>query len=181
MGYRLNQWPMHHLIKYVSRLREGLSQSKRTPVSALQRLQARLLGCGCFLSLASEKLQRSSQSYYVKISKAWEKGMASMMDIQLPKADWNNQGIRPANHPQRRLATLANWLLSPAFDKTFIQWFETMDHPLEGQRSLQETLGKKHNLFWGRHWTLHGRWLEKPKVLLGHVIINELVIQTLFP
>ena len=56
-----------------------------------------------------------------------------------------------------------------------------MDHPLEGQRSLQETLGKKHNLFWGRHWTLHGRWLEKPKVLLGHVIINELVIQTLFP
>ena len=70
-----------------------------------------------------------------------------MMDIQLPKAVWNNQGIRPANNPQRRLATLAHWLLTPAIDKTFIQWFETMDHPLEGQRSLQETLGKNMILF----------------------------------
>lgn len=181
MGYRLNQWPMHHLSQYVSRLREGLSQNSRTPVSALQRLQARLLGCGGFLNLASETLPCSSQSYYGKISKAWEKDMASMVDIQLPEAVWNNQGIRPANHPQRRLATLAHWLLTPAIDKTFIQWFETMDHPLEGQRSLLETLGKKQDPFWGRHWTLHGRRLEKPKALLGHVRINEIVLQTLFP
>ena len=107
--------------------------------------------------------------------------MASMVDIQLPEAVWNNQGIRPANHPLRRLATLANWLLTPAIDKIFIQWFETMDHPLEGQRSLLETLGKKQDPFWGRHWTLHGRRLEKPKALLGHVRINEIVLQTLFP
>jgi len=86
MGYRLNQWPMHHLSKYVSRLRKGLSQNRRTTVSALQRLQARLLGCGGFLNLASETLPCSSQSYYGKISKVWEKDMASMMDIQLPEA-----------------------------------------------------------------------------------------------
>ena len=70
MGYRLNQWPMHHLSKYVSRLREGLSQNRRTPVSTMHRLQARLLGCGGFLGLASEKLPCSRQSYYGKISKA---------------------------------------------------------------------------------------------------------------
>ena len=40
---------------------------------------------------------------------------------------------------------------------------------------------KKQDPFWGRHWTLHGRRLEKPKALLGHVRINEIVLQTLFP
>ena len=55
-----------------------------------------------------------------------------------------------------------------------------MDHPLEGQRSLLEPLEKNRILF-GRHWTLHGRRLEKPKALLGHVRINEIVLLTLFP
>ena len=180
MGYRLNQWPMHHLSKYVSRLR-GLSQNSRTPVSTLQRLQARLLGCGGFLNLASETLPCSSQSYYGKISKAWEKDMASMVDIQLPEAVWNNQGIRPANHSPTPTRNSCSLVIDTRHRQNL--------HPMvrnNGSSFGRTTLTprdprKKTGSFLGRHWTLHGRRLEKPKALLGHVRINEIVLQTLFP
>ena len=56
-----------------------------------------------------------------------------------------------------------------------------MDHPLEGQRSLMETQARKHDPYLGA--TLDTTWegFGKPKALLRHVRINELVLQTLFP
>ncbi len=84
---------------------------------------------------------------------------------------WTRTGIRPINHPQRRLAALGSiaqhW---PSFRKlsgqtdSLIEWLENLDDP-----------------FWSHHYTLTSKRSEKRLALIGKDRIRDLLINHLLP
>jgi hypothetical protein len=82
--------------------------------------QARLLGVSGLLPDELTRAQKSSDNYLRRVWDCWWRERDEFADCILPRAVWKFHGLRPANHPQRRLALAAHWLA----DKNFISKIE---------------------------------------------------------
>jgi len=181
MGYRHNQWPMYHLSQHLEALTQGMQGKKDPAHDQLLAMQARLLGCGGFLEEPVESFPTTNQDYLARLQKFWQVDKAKLHEASMPAAIWYNQGIRPSNHPQRRLATLAHWLLGPSLDQAIVGWFEGTQDADQARHTLHQLLSGGIDPFWEIHWTLHGRPLKSAKALIGRMRINELALSTLLP
>jgi hypothetical protein len=96
-----------------------------------------------------------------------------MTRIVLDSKIWKLSGIRPSNHPHRRLGALA--AIATGFaalrkssqesgDKGFRAFLEKLDHP-----------------YWRRHWNLRAAELSKPVALIGSDRITDLLINAFLP
>ncbi|MGD0745418.1 MAG: DUF2851 family protein [Verrucomicrobiota bacterium] len=129
LGYKHNVWPMQNLAE--SRLRWSVAWASRpcderqkhtgeTPVPLLV-LQARLLGISGLLpaelprrrpvcrgfGAASARPQTGNDDYVRKLWDCWWREREEFSDCLLPRGVWKFHGLRPANHPRRRLALAA--------------------------------------------------------------------------
>jgi hypothetical protein len=118
LGYKHNTWPMLNLAETKSRW--SVAQASRlcvadqkltgeTPVPLLQ-LQARLLGVSGLLPNELTRPQKSSDTFLRRAWDLWWRDRDEFSGCTLPRAAWKFSGLRPANHPQRRLALAAHWL-----------------------------------------------------------------------
>ena len=112
LGYKHNVWPMQNLAESRLRWTPGAD-----PAFALQ---ARLLGISGLLPVELTRAQKSTDSYLRRIWDCWWRERDAFSDCILPRAVWKFHGLRPANHPQRRLALAAHWLA----DKNLISKIE---------------------------------------------------------
>jgi hypothetical protein len=108
---------------------------------------------------------------------------------------WKLHGLRPANHPQRRLALAAHWLADPKILAKIEAWGtgpggvvrarnngEAADHKdRELVNSLQAVFQVARDEFWSWHWTLKSARLSKPQTLLGHPRVTDLAINVVLP
>jgi hypothetical protein len=69
---------------------------------------------------------------------------------------WHMQSIRPANHPLRRLATVAHWMTDPHFIKKIEEWFHTPMQTRIAQEKMHSILGDYSDEFWSWHWSMTG-------------------------
>jgi hypothetical protein len=90
-------------------------------------------------------------------------------------------GVRPANHPQRRLALAAHWLAWGDLPARLEKWF-TASLP-EGalEDTLLEFLRVEHDDFWAWHWTLRSPRLARPQPLLGAPRATDLAVNIILP
>ena len=96
-------------------------------------LQARLLGIGGLLPRELTRTQETSDAYLRRVWDCWWRERDEFAECILPRAVWKFHGLRPANHPQRRLALAAHWLA----DKNWISKIETWCAAgLRGQRAV---------------------------------------------
>ena len=116
LGYKHNIWPMQNLAELRPRWTRGAD-----PAFALQ---ARLLGISGLLpaeltrlrpacrgfGAPSARAQTGNDDYVRKLWDCWWRERDEFSDCILPRAVWKFHGLRPANHPQRRLALAAHWL-----------------------------------------------------------------------
>ncbi len=173
LGYKQNVWPMQRL----GELRERLSAGSLSLAAA----QARLLGVSGLLPNDLTRQQRSADGFLRTAWDHWWRERDAFSDCALPKAFWRLNGLRPANHPHRRLALVAHWSADKTLFKRIEKWFsnEQSQHAMCG--SLLEVVQAGADEFWSRHWTLRSATMPKPQPLLGATRVTDLAINVVLP
>jgi len=99
----------------------------------------------------------------------------------LPREVWKFNGLRPANHPTRRLALAAHWLASKSFVAELERWCAAGVADRELPDSLLKVLQVEHDEFWSWHWTLKSARMSKPQPLLGATRVTDLAVNVVLP
>jgi hypothetical protein len=214
LGYKHNIWPMQHLAEQKSRLLSGLefklqlaspSGRLKPELQQLRRenllaLQARLLGVSGLLPDDLTRAQKSSDTYLRRAWDFWWRDRDAFADCTLPRAVWKFHGLRPANHPQRRLALAAHWLADESFVSKIEAWAvgvgqasrlspiskknETGATPVLPRKitaALLEIFQVERDEFWSWHWTFNSARMARPQPLLGEARVTDLAVNVVLP
>ena len=136
--------------------------------------EAMLFGISGFLEPRSfDDADDITKTYLKPLWDAWWKVRDNFSRGVLPRQIWKFSGLRPPNHPHRRLgalsATACNFPLlrknlSESGEKGFLRFFEELDHP-----------------YWTRHWNLSADPLAKPVALVGTDRARDLLLNAHLP
>lgn len=172
LGYKHNVWPMLRLAELRKRL--APSKSRLEPVA----LQARMFGASGLLphELVHDDTRppKDSQTYFRQLWDCWWRERDNFSDCLLPRALWHFHGLRPANHPQRRLALASYWWIADRLVRDLERWTGTPEDLL---RILQGPADP----FWSWHWTLRSARLKAPQPLLGPARVTDLAVNVILP
>ena len=170
LGYKQNIWPFLRLAE----VRPALTTGKLSPLE----WQARLLGTGGLLP--ADLTRRGTDDYLRRIWDLWWRERDAFSELVLPRSVWKFNGLRPANHPTRRLALAAHWLASGDLPVRLEKWFasEIKVGNLEG--SLLRILEAR-DAFWTRHWSLRSAATSRPQPLLGAERVTDLAVNAVLP
>jgi hypothetical protein len=172
LGYKQNVWPMQRLGELRARVCGG------NP-SALQ-LQARLLGLSGLLPADISRERPASDGYVRRVWDHWWRERDAFSDCTLPKSVWRLHDLRPANHPQRRLALAAHWWAEDKAAARIEKWF-TAGAGRQPASSLLEVLQAGDDEFWSWHWTLRSARMKNPQPLLGETRVTDLAVNVILP
>ncbi len=194
LGYKHNGWPMQHLAEMKSLWSAGAE-------SAFE-LQARLLGVSGLLPDELTRAQKSTDNYLRRVWDGWWRERDGFAGSVLPRAAWKFHGLRPANHPQRRLALAAHWLAAGDLVQKIEEWIApqksigpltpVLSPPRDaGEKdarsaaaladSLREILEVERDEFWSWHWTFRSARMQKPMPLLGAARVTDLAVNVILP
>jgi hypothetical protein len=176
LGYRHNVWPMRRLAEEFARLR-----NPREDHDALPRLEARLLGVSSLLPHDAARRTAADRAHLRLLWNHWWREREELVDLVLPKCLWRLGGVRPANHPQRRIALAAHWLTQTDLLPRLDSWLQSRPAPAEAETSLREILGVPSDPFWSWHWTLESPRLHHPQSLLGQARVTDLAVNVVLP
>jgi hypothetical protein len=173
LGYKHNVWPMQNLA-------EGRPRWMRGPDPAFT-LQARLLGISGLLPGELPRATAGGDGYLRRVWDGWWRERDEFSDCLLPRAVWRFHGLRPVNHPQRRLALAAHWLAAGHLIQKLEDWctVEMPDSRLPG--SLRKILEVERDEFWSWHWTFRSARLPRPQPLLGAARVTDLAVNVVLP
>lgn len=136
--------------------------------------EARLFGVAGFLRPRTfDEADEITKEYLRPLWENWWAVRDGMSRLVLPEKIWKFSGLRPANHPHRRLGALAavavqfSELLSGIRSggrQGFERFFESLSHP-----------------YWSKHWNLSAAKLDRNLALVGPDRIRDLLVNAYFP
>lgn len=173
LGYKRNTWPMR-------RLAELRTQLDHTHAPAIV-LQARLFGLSGLLPSVTETIPRASQEYVRNLWDVWWRDAESLRAQILPRQAWNLAGIRPANHPERRLALAAQWLAKVSLVSDLENWLHLKIDSPNYLSSLAEVFRTDPDPFWSRHFTIRSKESPTTQPLLGPQRLTDLAMNVVLP
>ena len=173
LGYKHNVWPMQCLAEARDRwVRAG---------DTATALQARLLGLGGLLPTELTRAQSGGDSYLRRAWDGWWRERGEFGDCALHRAVWKFHGLRPANHPQRRLALAAHWLAAADLPSKLEGWCATKPTDAKLKDSLLNILQIERDEFWSWHWSFRSPRLKRPQPLLGGTRVTDLAVNVILP
>ena len=216
LGYKHNVWPMQNLAELRPRWMFGADpafalQARLLGISGLLPAElTRLRPAGRGFGAASARAQTGNDDYVRKLWDCWWRERDEFSDCILPRTVWKFHGLRPANHPQRRLALAAHWLASGNLVSKLERWCAvdflsgcgsgresalTSNHiepahagGYEDSRkshalldSLREIFEVERDEFWSWHWTFRSARLKQPQPLLGDARVTDLAVNVILP
>ena len=162
LGYKSNKLPFTLLAQ---RLPLKLLRSAKDDADAL------LFGVAGFLP--TRELAPESRDYLRGVWSKWWAQRAEFERLTIPAGLWKLGGQRPVNHPQRRLAALAqivrHW--------TKIRALRQRCDPA-GITDFFATLSDE---FWDFHYTLTSKASPKRMALVGETRVTEMLANVFFP
>ncbi len=176
LGYKHNVWPMLNLAETKSRWLPGAG-------SALE-IQTRLLGVSGLLPAELTRAEKSADTFLRRAWDGWWRDRDAFESCVLPRALWKLHGLRPANHPQRRLALAAHWLASGQLVAKIGDWGAAADPQVSPTRwvaSLHAIFWVERDEFWSWHWTFKSARLAQPQPLLGAARVTDLAVNVVLP
>ncbi len=173
LGYKHNVWPMQHLAE--------LRPSWFIAPLELLPLQARLLGLSGLLPAEMSRVSGATDSYLRKLWDIWWRERDCLGELILPKSVWRLHGIRPANHPHRRIALAAGWSILAELPGKLEKLCAREGGEKNLATSLLQALQVPAGEFWARHWTLHSKPLKKVQPLLGGTRLTDLAMNVILP
>ena len=175
LGYKRNFWPMQRLAELRPRWApdgEGLEAGL---------LEARLMGIASLLPTDLPRGGPGLDSYWRTIWDYWWRERERFSDCLLPERLWHFSGLRPANHPQRRLALAARWLATGDLMQRLETWCALTLEPEHLVETLLAELGVAEVDFWSHHWTVRSPRLAKPQALIGAARVTDLAVNIILP
>ncbi len=166
LGYKENKLPFALL-------------AQRLPLKVLRAetdaALALLLGLAGFLPTA-EASDKETKTYVRACWEQWWPQRSALERLALPAGSWKLGGLRPANHPQRRLAALVQLAR---------QW-PTVRALIDGSggdfaREVIKFLTGLRDPFWDHHYTLTSTRSERPLALIGTARATEMLANVFFP
>jgi len=173
LGYKHNVWPMQRLAE----LRPHWS----APEAGLLAIQARLFGLSGLLPADLTRAEAGTDRYLRRVWDHWWREQEALRDFVLPHAAWHLRGLRPANHPQRRLALAAHWEATGSLPARLEAWCHGAPERRGLPESLLRVLQAGRDDFWSRHWTFRAAPLPSPRPLLGATRATDLAINAVLP
>ncbi|MCX6962142.1 MAG: DUF2851 family protein [Verrucomicrobia bacterium] len=163
LGYKNNAIPF-----LLAAQRAGLRRAGGVSGEAL------LFGLAGFLEPRSfDDADDITRRYLKPLWDEWWTIRDAMTRIVLDSKMWKLSGIRPSNHPHRRLGALAAVATGFASLRK-----ATQESGAKGFRAFLENLGHP---YWRRHWNLRAAELSKPVALIGSDRITDLLINAFLP
>lgn len=173
LGYKQNAWPMQNLAE---------SRAHWLPVSGtVAHCQARLLGISGLLPVELPRGQNGANKYLRIIWDQWWREREQFADFTLPRSAWRFNSLRPANHPQRRLALAAHWLASGDLISRLEAWFTSEQPDRQLANSLMNVLQVERDEFWSWQWTFRSARLAKPQPMLGVTRVTDIAVNVILP
>lgn len=173
LGYKHNVWPMQHLAETRAHWQKGAD----SPL----RLQSRLLGLSGLLPAELNRDQSDTDHYLRRVWDGWWRERDAFAEAILPRELWRFHGLRPANHPQRRLALAAHWVHDDTLVERIEAWCKNPQSDKTLVNSLAKILSVKHDEFWSWHWTFRSARLKKSQPLLGEQRVTDLAVNVILP
>lgn len=173
LGYKHNVWPMQCLAEQRARWSPGSD----SPLI----LQARLLGLSGLLPAELSRRPAGADDYLRRIWDCWWREREEFADATLPRNLWRFHGLRPANHPQRRLALAAHWAHSGDLAARIERWSGAVTPDKQLLDSLANILQVEGDDYWSWHWTFRSARLKKPQPLLGEKRVTDLAVNVILP
>jgi len=182
LGYKHNVWPMLNLAESKCHWLPGTRNAFE--------IQARLLGVSGLLPGELTRGQRNNDNFLRQAWDCWWRDRDALADCALPRTAWKFHGLRPANHPQRRLALAAHWLAAGDLTGKIESWIagEMSDGRADPQANPAKLLDSLHKLFqvgrddfWSWHWTFNSARMTKPQPLLGVARVTDLAVNVVLP
>lgn len=200
LGYKHNTWAMQNLAEQRSHLLAGLELEPQPQRDEnVFALQARLLGVSGLLPADLTRSQKASDTFLRRAWDCWWRERDALADCALPRTVWKFHGLRPANHPQRRLALAAHWLMKGDLVGKIEDWIaaEISDGRAALPRrqadrqvsptnqkfveSLHKIFQVERDEFWSWHWTFNSARMVKPQPLLGAARVTDLAVNVVLP
>lgn len=175
LGYKQNVWPMQRLGELRDRILPADTQA------STRVIQARLLGIGGLLPAELKGSPSSSVSHVRGLWDLWWREREIFHDCALPRSLWKFNSLRPANHPQRRLALAAHWLAAGKIPALVEKWCVLDVTETDLSESLFRVLQAPADEFWSRHWTLRSKRFTQAQPLLGATRVTDLAINVILP
>lgn len=173
LGYKHNVWPMQHLAEQRQRW-----QHKGDSTLALQ---SRLLGMSGLLPAEWKRTLPGTGVYLRRIWDTWWRERDEFSDCILPRNLWRFHGLRPANHPQRRLALAAHWLHAGNLPERIERWCAATIPDRTLPDSLTKIFQVAQDDYWSWHWTFRSARLRKAQPLLGEKRVTDLAVNVVLP
>lgn len=161
LGYKHNKLPFQLLAQRVPR-----------QLAASPEGEAILFGIGGFLD-RPEPPRGAARTQAAELWASWWRLRAAHTNAMLPPTSWKLAGLRPANHPLRRLAALA--LIARQWKSLRPLLMETDPRP------LGEALAALHHPFWSHHTTWNSPARRSPLALLGPDRIRDIHANIVLP
>jgi hypothetical protein len=181
LGYKHNIWPMQRLAE----LRPRWSQEGMPAVARFNEevfaLQARLLGISGLLPVELTRAEAGTDDYLRRVWDLWWREREEFGDCTLPRELWRFHGLRPANHPQRRLALASHWVAAGDLARKLEQWCARDGAVAALANSLLEVLQVGADEFWSWHCTFRSARFKKAQPLLGAGRVTDLAVNVVLP
>jgi hypothetical protein len=163
LGYKSNKLPFTLL-------------AQRLPLKLLRKQDAGalLFGVSGFLPATDlADFDLPTRAYLRGLWEKWWPRRAEFERLTIAPDLWKLGGQRPANHPQRRLAALAqivrHWPKIHALSKRC------------EPSAIQEFFAKLTDEYWDFHYTVTSKTASRPMALVGESRVTEMLINVFFP
>ena len=174
LGYKHNVWPMQNLAELLPVLQST------GPTDALG-WQARLLGTAGLLTDNLPAQTPTARQHLRGLWDHWWRERDALEEFILPVTLWHFAGLRPANHPIRRLVLLAHWLAAGNLAERLEDWLQ-LDYPkTKLAAGLSEAFAVVSEDFWRWHWTFRSARQTKPCTLLGASRVTDIAVNVILP
>ena len=130
------------------------------------------------------RAEKGSDTFLRRAWDCWWRDRDEFESCVLPRELWKFHGLRPANHPQRRLALAAHWLVSDTLVERIVAWGAPGGEsasPAQRMAALHAILQVERDDFWSWHWTFKSARLAKPQPLLGAARVTDLAVNVILP
>lgn len=152
--------------------------AQRLPFAVLRKYrddaEALLFGIAGFLDAPDLNAQRkATRSYLNSLWDRWWKYRGAFSRLILPTKLWKMSGVRPLNHPHRRLGALAALVT---------QWkaFATLAHAAEAAPAILFLTGLHHS-FWSSHYSLAAAGASSLHALIGRSRAADILANVIYP
>lgn len=173
LGYKHNTWPMQQLAELKPRW-----GGDQVPA---ENVEARLFGLSGLLPDDLSRSKKAGDDYVKRLWNAWWRERDGFADCLLPRSLWRLHGVRPGNHPQRRLALAARWASGGKLSSKLEQWAAQSIPATRLPSSLLERLKVPSEEFWSWHCTLKSARLKAAQPLLGLARVTDLAVNVVLP